>query len=169
MSYLLLLGGLVGLRARHAGAYGGAGRAGFRLAFAGLLLEATLGLGATVVAEALVGRALPPTVAGLVGFLISLAFLVGQFGLLLVGVATLRAGVLPMPFRALPLAIFLIGVPPALLVLLVFGLDYVLGAATEAPAWVVAQEALIGLLWALLGWALFSGAGTGARRPATAR
>ena len=93
-----------------------------------------------------------------------MAFLVGEVGLLLVGLAVLRAGALPMPFRALPLAIFVLGLPLAFLALLAFGFDAAFADSLVGDA----QEASIGLLWALLGWALFSGAGTGARRPATA-
>ena len=164
---LLSLGGLLGLRALHlnAGALGLSGLAGmpgFGAAFFGYLVSAVL-LPVPTAAEGIAGRPLPGVVALCTGPA-SLAFLVGEAGLLLVGLAVLRAGALPMPFRALPLAIFVLGLPLAFLALLAFGFD---AAFADNFAWDV-QEASIGLLWALLGLALFSGTGTGARRPTTA-
>ncbi len=86
-----------------------------------------------------------------------------ELGLLLLGVATLRAAVLPSPWRTLPLAIFLLDIPFSYLGLLfperigVIVLLYI-------------QQALLGLGWGLLGYALWSGMGeTAWHRPARVR
>lgn len=167
---LLLLGGLLALRDRHARRSNespespesaSSGLPGFRLAFYGYLIGAALAI-AGVIAEALVGRP-APLVAVLFGFLASLAYLAGELGLLLLGLAVVRAGVLPLPWRALPLAIFLLGVPLAVLALLVFREGMML--RQEPDAGVLAflvwdlPEMLIALAWSLLGWGLFSGMG----------
>ena len=90
-AYLGMLGGLVGLHARQAGLYGRLGTAGFFLAFAGAAL-------------AFVGQATSAIFPkeGTLGWLFSdpgFGFLVGlllvSLGLVLLGVATLRARVLP--------------------------------------------------------------------------
>jgi hypothetical protein len=91
-AYLGMLGGLVGLHARQAGLYGRLGTVGFYLAFAGAAL-------------AFVGQATSgifPHNNGALGWLFSdpgFGFLVGilllSLGLVLLGVATLRARVLP--------------------------------------------------------------------------
>lgn len=164
---LLLLGGLLALRDRHARRSNespesaSSGLPGFRLAFYGYLIGAALAI-AGVIAEALVGRP-APLVAVLFGFLASLAYLAGELGLLLLGLAVVRARVLSLPWRALPLAIFLLGVPLAVLALLVFREGMML--RQEPDAGVLAflvwdlPETLIGLAWSLLGWGLFSGMG----------
>ena len=81
----------------------------------------------------------------------------------LLGVATLRAALLPLPWRALPLAFFLLDVP----------LTTLAGALIESvgvSALLYVQPVLLGLGWALLGYALRSGIGAGVqRRGASAR
>ena len=90
-AYFAMLVGLVGLHARQAGLYGRLGTAGFFLAFAGAAL-------------AFVGQAASAIFSkdGTLGWLFSdpgFGFLVGlllvSLGLVLLGVATLRARVLP--------------------------------------------------------------------------
>ncbi len=90
-AYLGMLGGLVGLHARQLGLYGRLGRAGFFLAFAGAAL-------------AFVGQATSGIFPqnDMLGWLFSdpgFGFMVGilftSLGLVLMGIATLRAGVLP--------------------------------------------------------------------------
>lgn len=81
----------------------------------------------------------------------------------MLGVATLRAALLPLPWRALPLAFFLLDVP----------LTTLAGALIEpvgVSALLYVQPVLLGLGWALLGYALWSGIGAGVqRRGASAR
>jgi hypothetical protein len=130
VAYLGMLGGLVGLHARQMDSYGRLGRAGFLLAFAGAAL-------------AFVGQATSGIFPqnGTLGWLFSdpgFAFQAGilltSLGLLLMGIATLRAGVLPRwcGFGLINLVIFL-----------------ALGAY---GGYVVA-----GLIWLALGYALRSG------------
>ena len=129
-AYLGMLGGLVGLHARQMDSYGRLGRAGFLLAFAGALL-------------AFVGQATSGIFPqnGTLGWLFSdpgfgfqAGILLTSLGLLLMGIATLRAGVLPRwcGFGLINLVIFL--------ALGVYG------------GFVVA-----GLIWLALGYALRSG------------
>jgi len=97
----------VGLHARQVGSpgYGLLGTASFSLAFAGGLLVALLGL---LVFSAIFADA-PFTLVVMIGTGVVAA--ATGLGMLLLGVATLRAAVLPLSWRALPLAIFLLGVP----------------------------------------------------------
>ena len=90
-AYLGMLGGLVGLHARQVESYGRLGRAGFLLAFVGAAL-------------AFVGQATSGIFPenGTLGWLFSdpgFGFMVGilltSLGLVLMGIATMRAGVLP--------------------------------------------------------------------------
>lgn len=78
-------------------------------------------------------------------------------GLALMGIATLRAGVLALPWRALPLGIVLLAVLSAFLPPLYFAL----GGRNPAESVVLGlPQVLIGLSWVLLGYALWSsGAG----------
>jgi hypothetical protein len=105
VAYLGMLGGLVGLHARQMDSYGRLGRAGFLLAFAGALL-------------AFVGQATSGIFPqnGTLGWLFSdpgfgfqAGILLTSLGLLLMGIATLRAGVLPRwcGFGLINLVIFL--------------------------------------------------------------
>lgn len=170
---LLLLGGLLGLRARRAqrppdgSGPASPGLPGFRLAFGGYLVGATLGAVGTVT-DVLVGHS-GPLLAVLFGFLASLAYLAGEIGLLLVAIAVLRYRVLPPPWRALPLAIFLLGVPLAVLALLVFREGMMLRQEPTAGAlsYLVwdAPEVLVGLAWSMLGLGLFSGVGGNVGEP----
>jgi hypothetical protein len=156
---LLVLGGLVGLHARQVGnpGYGRLGTAGFLLAFVGSLLAVALG---PLVYSGFSGGVSPSFVGMIVTGAVAVAV---ELGLLLLGVATLRTAVLPLPWRALPLVIFLF-----------HGLFNFLGGflvalfpeETVVSILLYAQPLLLGLGWALLGYALWSGIGEGAwRRP----
>jgi hypothetical protein len=162
LASLLLLGGIRGLRARHAGVPGWPGRrSGFALASCGALVTGVLGpLPLTI--EGIAGRALPA--AAVLGFFSALGLLALELGMLLLGLATLRARALPMPWRALPLVIFLSGLPLAVLILLFFGGRI----PTTSLAW-GAPELLNGTGWALLGYALWSGARPGSRATGPSR
>jgi hypothetical protein len=154
---LLLLGGIAGLRAAHAGAYGGPRVPGFRLAFFGTLLYALLLLGPAIV-EGVLGRA--PTAASVVifGFLASLAAVAADFGILLMGIAALRSRVLPQPYRSLPLAIFALDlVVPLVLLLVLRGDTMFRGEPDEGVAAFLVWQApglLVGGCWVLLGHTL---------------
>ena len=156
---LLMVGGLAGLHARQAGnpGYSLLGTVGFMLASVGDLLLAALG---PFVSSAVPGGAFPFWV-GMLGTLA--AVLAEGWGMVLLGVATLRAAVLPLPWRALPLVLFLLDVPLTTLagaLFEIFGVSAVL----------YAQPLLLGLGWMLLGYALLSGIGAVAqRRGASAR
>ncbi len=147
---LLTAGGLVGLHARQAGSrgYGRLGTAGLLLALSGRLLAATLG---------------PLLFSGGWNFSFMDMFVTGavgvaaESGVLLLGVATLRAAVLPLPWRALPLAIFLLGVP----------FNYLSALFQEGIGFLLlmyAQPMLLGLGWALMGYALWSATSESLRR-----
>jgi hypothetical protein len=133
------------------------GTAGFVLAFVGDLLLAALG---PFVSSAVPGGAFP----FVVGMLFTLAaILTAGSGMLLLGVATLIVAVLPLPWRALPLAFFLLDVPLSTLAGTLF-------STVGVSALLYAQPLLLGLGWALLGYALWSGMGNAGRpRHASAR
>jgi hypothetical protein len=105
---------------------------------------------------------LAPLLPVLFGFFASLAYLAGELGLLLVAIAVLPFRVLPPPWGALPPAIFLPGVPLAVLALIVFREGMVLRQERTAGALAYlvwdAPEVLVGLAWSMLDLALFSGA-----------
>jgi hypothetical protein len=162
LASVLLLGGLVGLHIRQANlsGYGWLGTAGFLLVFTSTLVVAVLGpVEMTAAGDTFSALHLTLGVTGLVGLV----------GLLLLGVATVRARALPLPWAALPLAIGLVEVlvwlvlPPLIFPL---GLDpgtYAL-ILTEMP------PVLVGLGWVLLGYALWSGTSEALRtRPAPVR
>jgi hypothetical protein len=141
-AYLGMLGGLVGLHARQAGVYGRLGTVGFYLAFAGAAL-------------AFVGQATSGIFPnnGALGWLFSdpgFGFLVGlllvSLGLVLLGVATLQARVLPR----------WCGV--GLIALVVFS---ALGA--------FGGFVVVGLIWLALGYALRSELGTSIEQPSRVR
>ena len=141
-AYLGMLGGLVGLHARQVESYGRLGTVGFFLAFAGAAL-------------AFVGQATSGIFPhnGALGWLFSdpgFGFLVGlllvSLGLVLLGVATLQARVLPR----------WCGI--GLVVLVVFS---ALGAYGGFVAF--------GLIWLALGYALWSQLGTSIEQPSRVR
>jgi hypothetical protein len=156
---LLMVGGLVGLHARQAGnpGYVLLGTVSFVLASVGDLLLATLG---PFVSSAVPGGAFPFMMVMVVYLVVVLA---AGWGMILLGVATLRAALLPLPWRVLPLAFFLLDVP----------LTTLAGALIETVGVSVlmyVQPLLLGLGWALLGYALWSEAGGNVlRRPSPAR
>jgi hypothetical protein len=161
---LLVLGGLAGLHSRQAGVYGRMGAAGFGVAFVGTLLGVLLGAQAALAGVFVEGRA--SAAVGILGGVASaLAHIAAGFGLLLLGVATLRARALPLPWRVLPMATFLVEVPlkPLTVLLLGAGLrrELVLQQGPHAGVlqflvWGV-PEVIAGVCWALLGYALWSG------------
>ncbi len=133
-----MLGALLGLRARQVSAYGWLGAAGFALAFLGTAL-----LSAITVTAIISGDALGEAVLGS----IFISGVLGWFvGFPLLGIATLRARVLPRPCGVLLLAYF-----PLFVFLLGF---YGWGGIA------------LGLLWLALGYALLAQKGTSQRDPA---
>lgn len=154
---LLVLGGLAGLHARQVGSlgYGRLGTMGFLLAFVGSLLAAALG---PLMFSGVPGA--PPSL--LVIVVTGAVAAAAELGMLLLGVATLRAAVLPLPWGALPLALFLLGVP------LITFVGTLFPAGIGVSVLIYAQPLLLGLGWALLGYALWSEVGA-RHRPARVR
>jgi hypothetical protein len=141
-AYLGMLGGLVGLHARQVESYGRLGTAGFFLAFVGAAL-------------AFVGQAQSAIFAqnGTLGWLFSdpgYGFMVGilltSLGLVLLGVATLRARVLPRwcGFGLIALVVFL-----------------ALGA--------FGGFVVVGLIWLALGYVLWTQVRTSIEEPSRVR
>jgi hypothetical protein len=129
-AYLGMLGGLVGLHARQMDGYGRLGMAGFLLAFVGAAL-AFVGQASSVIFPQ------NGTLAWLFsdpGFGFQAGILLTSLGLLLMGIATLRAGVLPRwcGFGLIALVVF--------------------SALGAFGGFVV-----VGLIWLALGYALRSG------------
>ena len=94
---------------------------------------------------------------------LGMAILIWEVGLLLLGVATLRARALPLPWRALPLAIFLV------FPLSIASTPLMLTAGLESEFFYSGvPHALTGVGWVLLGYALWSEMGENARSPAPA-
>ncbi len=133
--------GLLGLHARLGGHGGPLGKAGVLVAYAALAAAALV-----LVAP------LPPfyAVAGFGPFL----------GLVLVGSATLQAGVFPPPWSALPLAM---GLGGPLLILAGGGLALMNERLLEIPI------VLVGLAWMLLGYSVLVVKGATAQAPARVR
>lgn len=104
---------------------------------------------------------MPPNAVGMAA-----AGLAQSVGLLLVGAATVRARVLPLPWGALPLAIIVL---EALSTYVATPAYFALGGRNlEAP--VLDAVPLLGsLCWALLGYALLSGRGGRVGRPTSVR
>ena len=174
--HLLIAGALVGLHSRQAGSrgYGRLGTAGFLLAFVSSLL--VLALGPLLFRSGPGGWALPPSMVDMV--VTGAVRVAGELGMVLLAVATLRAAVLPLPWRVLPLAIFLLGVPTISVVGLAISL---LDAPSSSSAGslfleeigglivIYAPSLLVGIGWALLGYALWARLGEGVRRPISVR
>ena len=156
LSWLLLVGGLIGLYARQANASGWLGAVGFTIASLGGSIVAVLSL---VYAE----RPMPGPYSWGDGSGRGIAVLVWEVGLLLLGIATLRAKALPLPWRALPLAIFLV------FPLSIASTPPMLTAGLESEFFYSGiPRALTGVGWALLGYALWSETGENTRHPAPA-
>ncbi len=126
-----MLGGLVGLHARQVPSYGVLGATGFYAAFIGTALMLL-----STVATVLVGREV-------LDWLFVLGFLGACVGLVLLGAATLRAGVLPRWCGVL-------------LIVAVFGIPVYFALGDYGGA------ILYGLLWLALGYTLWSQSGTAA-------
>ena len=179
--HLLIMGALVGLHARQAGSrgYGRLGTAGFLLAFVGSLL--VLVLGTLVLRSGLrSGSGVLPLAPSLVDMVVSGTVSVAvELGMVLLAVATLRAAVLPIPWTVLPLAIFLLGVPTSSEVgLAIFLLLDASSSSLVGPQFLegigglilfYTPSLLLGIGWAQLGYALWSGMGEGVRRPISVR
>jgi hypothetical protein len=132
-AYLGVLGAFIGLRARQVDSYGNLGEAGFYLAFVGAALLMVAQASSAIFAEngTLLGWLLDDP-----GYGFMVAINLHLAGLVVLGVATLRARVLP---RWCGLA--LIGV----VVVSIFGAIVSVGLAFVA----------VGLLWVAIGYALW--------------
>jgi hypothetical protein len=140
LAALLTLAGLVGLHALQGGNYGRTGRAGFYTAAVGLLVQA---LAALVM--------LMGSVDGLPQWLVAPAgSLTVMVGLVLYGAATLQARVLA-PWCGLGLIV----IPPI--------------AFSMNSKVFYGSLALFGVLWAALGYVLWSRRGTAAKKPSRVR
>jgi len=143
---LLFALGMVGLHARLEGRGGPLGAIGVLLAW--------VVLGASVVN--LIGLALPiptpgePDASILLRITYMVAFLGILVGLLVLGVATLRARVMPPPWGAVPLAVGVLWFP-------LQGIGFVVADGVGLI--------LGGLAWAFLGYVLWSQSGTSAEQP----
>jgi hypothetical protein len=164
------------LHNRQADLYGRLGATGFWVAFVGILIGTVLGT-LPWLARSLAGDLVPSAWVLFGGLAAGSLYLVAiGLGLLLMGVATLRARVLSMPWRLLPLAMFVVKVPLPPLVGLALGSELerelIVGSEThsELLAFLVwdTPDLLFGLGWVLLGYALWSGASEEARSPAPA-
>lgn len=147
--FLLLVVALLGLHARQAGRSGLLGRIGFVLALIGAgalgVLIAVVG-----VAEAIFGN--NPDESAAAGVLLFVLFVAFIVGIVLLGIATFRAGVLPRGAAVL----FTLGLPAGLVIDLLTGAFF----EEEATPWgfyIGPTAFAIGLLW--LGYALWSGRG----------
>jgi hypothetical protein len=132
-AYLGVLGALIGLRARQVDSYGNLGEAGFILAFVGAALLMVAQASSAIFAEngTLLGWLLDDP-----GYGFMVVMNLHLVGLVMLGVATLRAGVLP-----LWCGLALIGV----VVVSIFG-----AILSGDLAFVV-----VGLLWVAIGYALW--------------
>jgi hypothetical protein len=141
------LGGLVGLHTRQETSYGWLGLSGFFLAFVGtslVMASTTIVIGS--------GRQFITTTSapGLLGMFI---------GFTLLGVATLRARVLP---RWCGLAL-IVCLPLAFVVLVI--LELIIGGVTEGEIAVgIALGATLGIIWLALGYMLCSESGAAAEQ-----
>jgi hypothetical protein len=136
-----MLGALLGLRARQTPSYGRLGAAGFIVAFIGTALLCAITVIAIITKGAL-GEAVLGTIfiSGVVGWLV---------GFPLLGIATLRARVLPRWVGVLLIAYF-----PLFAFLL------------SSYGW---GGIALGLLWLALGYALLSASGAAAQEPSRVR
>ena len=134
------------------------GATGFWFAFFGVLLGACAFTLAAI-------RALHPRypsgdppiillVSGDIGWWSAVA---ANAGLLLLGIATLRAGVLALPWRAVPLVVLAVQVLGTLLSTLFLSRALLLSPAMVGPLGLSPLQVLLGISWALLGLALWSG------------
>ncbi len=157
---LLLVVALYALHARQAGQSGLLGRIGFVVALIGTgglaMLFVVVG-----VAETLFGFDLDelPGALGLLFFVLFLAFMVG---IVLFGIATIRAGVLPR----IAAVLFAFGLLVGLVIDLLSGAFFV-EEATEWGFYIGGTAFAVGLIW--LGYAAWSGRGASAGQPARVR
>ncbi len=156
--FLLLAVAVSGIHAQQAGRSGLMGRIGFVVTLIGAVAIAVLSA-AVGVAENFFG--FDPEGSAVIGivFLVFLAFIVG---LMLFGIATIGAGVLPRGAAWL----LVLGLPLALVIDLLTGAFF----EEEATPWgfFVGFTAFgVGLIW--LGYALWSGRGVSADQPSRVR
>ncbi len=157
---LPLVVALYALHARQAGRSGLLGRIGFVVALIGTGGLAVL-FAAVGVAEALSGFD-PDEGPAALGLLLFLLFLTFMVGMVLFGIATIRAGVLPR----IAAVLFAFGLPAGFLI------DVLTGAFfdEEATPWgfyIGPPAFAVGLIW--LGYALWSGRGASADQPSRVR
>jgi hypothetical protein len=145
--------GLVGLHARLGGRGGRLGRAGLLLAYAALASALVVLVGSTLAPAGWVPD--EDSVTPLTPFIVLAGF--GPFvGLVLLGIATLRARAIPAPWSALPLVMGA-GAVPLMLVGGVLGL--VSERLFELPI------VLLGFAWVLLGYSVWSGKDKAIQQP----
>ncbi len=157
--FLLLVAALLGLHARQAGRSGPLGRLGLVLALIGAGALAAL-FAVVGVAEALFG--FDPDESAALGAVLLALFIAFIVGTVLLGVATIRAGVLPRWAAVL----FAFGLPAGLAIDLLTGAFF----EEEATPWgfyIGPPAFAVGLLW--LGYALWSGRGTEGEQPSRVR
>ncbi len=136
-----MVGALLGLRARQAPAYGRLGTAGFVLALLGSALLCVITVTAIISGDAL-GEAVLGTIfiSGVLGWLV---------GFPLLGIATVRARVLPRWVGVLLIAYFPL-----------------FGFLLSSYGW---GGIALGLLWLALGYALLSASGAAVQQPSRVR
>jgi excisionase family DNA binding protein len=161
LSLLLFLGGLVGFRARQAAGRSWLGRIGFFLAFSGLALGILCLLPTTVIdlsSEEATAQA--RAIMGVSVLVAILGFCVHCLGMILLGVATLRARVLPSRWRAVPLVCSLLMVcMPIVLLIVLLGWDRGL-VSTSTFIWVfVFLLITYGVSYGMQGYSLYPGGG----------
>ena len=139
------MAGIAGLHTLQRGLYGRLGAAGSLVTFVGFALQLVTGIALSVIG----GTSAASTVVLALLFLLSVP--APSVGLALLGVATLRARVLPSWFG----------------VLLIVGLPLV--AVLVRLQLVVVGVVAYGVFWILVGYALVSNGGTEVQQPTRAR
>jgi hypothetical protein len=156
IALVLSLGGLVSLYSRLAGQGGGLGLAGFALGVIGMVLVlATLWWGSTsgLLSPTIVGRELAPLAQ--VVLILFLAFVTIDVGLLLLGVASLRAKILHR-WQGVPMGLGLLGIVQCTIIWFVYYLPLSQGQNPWNP-WDFTDVAAgfvyipLGIGWIMLG------------------
>lgn len=155
--FLLLLAALPGLQARQSGRSGLLGRIGFLMALIGVAL---LGVLFAVVGMAEIFFGFDPDERAFLGLLLVVGFFASFVGIILFGIATARADVLP---RGAALLLTL-GLPLALAIDILTGSFFGEGEQAGWGMFIGFTIFGVGLMW--LGYAAWSGRGASANRPA---